>query len=146
MWFFDLRFLGNVRFTIVKPLVRRLSQKSCFFDFPPKNLPKTHPKRGPNPSKIDAENVLFFNIDFWRFRPRNWSLLGFQDGAKLASKSIFQVARCFFCSRLKIHVFKKLRLRGLRGRFWRPLASILEGLGSICSRFWSFLGRQYGAK
>ena len=38
---------------------------------------------------IDAENVLFFNIDFFGFRPRFWSLLGFQLGAKftiLASK------------------------------------------------------------
>ena len=50
-----------------------------------KNLPKTLPKRGPNPSKIDAENVLFFNIDFFGFRPRFWSLLGLQDGAKSAA-------------------------------------------------------------
>jgi len=27
---------------------------------------------------------LVFNIDFLRFRPRFWSLLGFQDEAKLA--------------------------------------------------------------
>ena len=48
--------------------------------FHPKNLPKTPPKRGPNPSKIDAENVLFFNIDFFGFRSRFWNLLGPQDG------------------------------------------------------------------
>ena len=41
-------------------------------------------KMKPEPLKIDAENVLFFNIDFLRFRPRFWSLLGLQDGAKLA--------------------------------------------------------------
>ena len=52
--------------------------------FLPKNLPKTPPKRGPNPSKIDAENVLFFNIVFLGFRLRFGSLLGLQDGAKLA--------------------------------------------------------------
>ena len=50
-----------------------------------KNLPKTLPKWGPNPLKIDAKNVLFFNIDFLGFRPRFWSLLGLQVGAKLAS-------------------------------------------------------------
>ena len=53
--------------------------------FDPKKLPKTLPKRGPNPSKIDAENVLFFNIDFLSFRPRFWSLLDLQDGAKSAA-------------------------------------------------------------
>ena len=46
--------------------------------FNPKNLSKTIPKRGPNPSKIDAKNVLFFNIDFFGFRPRFWRLLGLQ--------------------------------------------------------------------
>jgi len=49
-----------------------------------KNLPKTLPKRGPDGEKIDAENVLFFNIDFFGFQPRFWSLVGLQDGAKLA--------------------------------------------------------------
>ena len=54
----------------------------------PKNLPKSLPKRGPNPSKIDAENVLFFNIDFWRCWPPFWSLLGLQNGAKLAPNAL----------------------------------------------------------
>ena len=52
--------------------------------FGPKSLPKITPKRGPDGEKIDAENVLVFNIDFFRFQPRFWSLLGLQDGAKLA--------------------------------------------------------------
>ena len=47
--------------------------------FLPTNLPKTFPKRGPNPSKIDGENVLFFNIDFLGFRHRFWRVLGPQD-------------------------------------------------------------------
>ena len=42
------------------------------------------PKSRPKPSKIDVKNVLFFNIDFLRFRTRFWTLLGLQDGAKLA--------------------------------------------------------------
>ena len=36
---------------------------------------------------------------------------------------------------LKLKVFQKRRLGGLRARFWRPRASILEGLGSIFPRF-----------
>ena len=64
-------------------------QFACIFG--PKNLPKTLPKRGPNPSKIDAENVLFFNIVFFGFRPRFWSLLGLQLGAKLAQNHKFEM-------------------------------------------------------
>ena len=36
---------------------------------------------------------------------------------------------------LKLNVFKRWRLGGLRARFWRSRASILEGLGSIFPRF-----------
>ena len=32
-----------------------------------KNLPKNLPKQSPIPSIIDAENTLFFNIDFFMF-------------------------------------------------------------------------------
>ena len=117
-----------------------------------KNLPKTLPKRGPNPSKIDAENVLFFNIDFFRFRARFWSLLGRQVGAKLA----FLVKKKTFPgrsgSRLKLEVFQKWCLGGLQPRFWRPRNSILEALGWILEapeldfrgsrpRFWSLQPR-----
>ena len=56
---------------------------ACIFG--PKNLPKTLPKRGPEPPKIDAENVLFFNIVFFGFRPRFWKVLGLQLGAKSAA-------------------------------------------------------------
>ena len=55
---------------------------SCIF--PSKNHRKTLPKRGPNDEKIDAENVLIFNIDFLRFWPRFGRVLGLQDGAKSA--------------------------------------------------------------
>ena len=52
--------------------------------FRSKNLSKTLPKRGPNPSKIDAKNVLFFNIHFFGFRPRFGRVLGLQVEAKFA--------------------------------------------------------------
>ena len=39
---------------------------------------------------------------------------------------------------LKLNVFKKWRLGGLRARFWRPRGSILEGPGSIFKGFWTF--------
>ena len=55
---------------------------ACIFG--QQNLPKIHPKRRPNPSKIDAKNVLFVNIDFFRFRPRFLRALGLQLGAKWA--------------------------------------------------------------
>ena len=42
-------------------------------------------KMAPNPSKIVFENVLFFDIDFWGFRPRFPRVLGLQDGAKSAA-------------------------------------------------------------
>ena len=50
-----------------------------------KNLPKTFPKGCPNPLKIDAKNVLLFNIVFFGFRHRFWRVLGLQDGAKSAA-------------------------------------------------------------
>ena len=66
-------FLGKT--TIFKVFTKNVFlQFSCIFG--PKNLPKTLPKRSPNPSKIDAENVMFFNIDFFGFRPRFWRVLG----------------------------------------------------------------------
>ena len=74
-------YLGKT--TIFKVFAKiAILQFACIFG--PKNLPKTLPKRGPNPSKIDAKNVMFFNIDFFAFWPRFWSLLGLQVGAKLA--------------------------------------------------------------
>ena len=44
----------------------------------------TLPKANQNREKIDIENVLFFNIDFFGFWPRFWNLLGPQFGAKFA--------------------------------------------------------------
>ena len=64
--------------------------------FAPKNLSKTLPKRGPNPLKFDAKNVLFFNIDFFGFGTRFWSLLGLQVGAKLALKASKLYGDCPF--------------------------------------------------
>ena len=61
-----------------------------------KNLPKTLPKRGPNPSKIDAENVLVFYIDFFTSWPRFWRLLGLQVGAKLAQNASPRFSRSSF--------------------------------------------------
>ena len=51
----------------------------------PKNHPKTSWKPCPGDPKIYLENMLFFNIDFFAFWPRFWSLLGLQDGAKSAA-------------------------------------------------------------
>ena len=53
----------------------------------PKNHPKTSQKPCPGDPKIDLENVLLFNIDFFAFWPRFWRLLSFQLGAKLAQNA-----------------------------------------------------------
>ena len=77
-------YLGKI--TIFKVFAKIVFlQLSCIFG--QKNLPKTLPKRGPNPSKIDAKNMLFFNIHFYTFWPRFWRVLSFQLGAKLAQNA-----------------------------------------------------------
>ena len=81
------------QFSLRKTTIFKVFAKNVFLQFScifgPKNLPKTLPKRSPNDEKIDVKNVLFFNIDFLGFRPRFWSLLGFQLGAKLAKNRNF---------------------------------------------------------
>ena len=80
---------ADIDFVLVFPILfacRTLFFKSLFaYIFNPKNLSKTLPKRRADPSKIDVKNVLFFNIHFFGFGPRFWSLLGLQLGAKLAT-------------------------------------------------------------
>ena len=95
--FWDVRFLENHGFPFGKSLFFKVFTKSvlcqiwCSFGF--KNLPKTLPKRGPNPCKIDDKNVLIFNIDFLRFRPRFWKVLGFHFRATLATLAIKTLSR-----------------------------------------------------
>ena len=95
----------------------------------PKNHPKTSQKPCPGDPKIDLENVLFFNIDFFAFWPRFWSLLGLQGGAELLvldSKSGLGVVWVWLSSLPKLSVLKKWRLGGLWPRFGRPQGLILE--------------------
>ena len=51
------------------------------------------PKSRPKPEKIDAKNVLFFNINFLGFRPRFWSLLGLQLEAKFGQNALPRFSR-----------------------------------------------------
>ena len=90
----------------------------------PKNLPKTLPKRHPNHCKTEAENVLLFNIDFFGFGPRFWSLLGLHVGATL------RILAYFSAFRPSPHCPPTVRRRpkGLRARFWRLRAWIFEVL------------------
>ena len=92
---------------------------SCIF--PPKNHQKTLPKRSPNPSKIDAENVSIFNIDFLRFWPQFGRLLGLQDGAKLAKKQQ-KTLRGFLFWRSQVKCLLKIAS-------WRAPGSMLEAPG-----------------
>tara|TARA_A100001015_G_scaffold320318_2_gene446251 strand:- start:587 stop:982 length:396 start_codon:yes stop_codon:yes gene_type:complete len=112
--------------------------------FGPKSLPKTLPKQGLDPLKIDDTNGLFFNFDFLGFWPRFGSLLGLQHGAKLALKAYFPNARRFpgtLEKPFRVNVSQKLHLGGLWARFWCPQALILKGLGSIFSIFSHDFGR-----
>ena len=80
------------QFSLGKTTIFKVFAQNVFLQFSrifgPKNLSKTLPKRSPNDEKIDVKNVLFFNIDFWGFRPRFWRVLGLQDGAKLAQNGL----------------------------------------------------------
>ena len=55
--------------------------------FRSKNHPKNLRKRRPDPPEIDTKNALVFDIAFFRSRPRFWSLLSLQLGAKLNPKA-----------------------------------------------------------
>ena len=75
----------------------------CVFGL--KNLPKALRKRNPNPSKIDAKNVLFLNIGFLGFGTPFCCLLGLQVGAKSRPKSQIRVEGVDLPSDLKLHDF-----------------------------------------
>ena len=71
----------------------------CFafgMPFRSKNLSKTLPKRRPRPSKIDAKNMSLFDIDFFRFQSRYWTLLDLQVGTKLP-QSVSAEIKVAFC-------------------------------------------------
>ena len=91
---------ADIDFVSVFPIQN--GSRALFFKFlfvcilGPKKLPKTLPKPGPNPLKIDAKNVLFFNIDFFGFGTRFWRLLGLQLGAKLALRASKNFVDCPF--------------------------------------------------
>ena len=104
-------------------------------DFGSKNLPKTTPKRGQNPSKIHAENVLIFDIVLFRVLASILEPLGPPSWSYVGSKSFPKVFPQLPWSLLKLDAFLKWRLGGFRARFWRPRASILEGSGTIFSKF-----------
>ena len=80
LWKLAFRLDGNTIFKVFAKIVFLLFP--CIFG--QKNLPKILPNRGPDPLKIDAKNGLCFNFEFLGFWPRFGSLLGLQDGAKLA--------------------------------------------------------------
>ena len=102
--------------------------------FGPEKDPKTLKKRGPNPLKIDAENVLLFNIDFFGFWSRFWSLLVPKMESSWLQKWIFSLLTAPFApseNHLKLDVFKNDVLEGsgfdFGGpglRFWSLQASI----------------------
>ena len=112
-----------------------VSLSACILD--PKNLSKKLPKRGSNPVKIDVENVLFFDIDFFVFWHRFWRVLVLQDGINLAPSSIFEFIRLPSLTFLSERSFKNgvlqasgLDFGGPKARFWRVLGQFLRLLSS----------------
>ena len=108
-----------------------------------KNLPKTLPKRSPNDEKIDVKNVLFFDIDFLGFRPRFWSLLGLQLGAKLGHIGLKTLTMVVILSLLKLDVLKNcvldgpwLDFEGSRPRFQRVLGPIFRKCSTFSGLLW----------
>ena len=100
-------------------------------------LPKKLPKRGSNPVKIDVENVLFLDIDFFVFWHRFWRVLVLQDGINLAPSSIFEFIRLPSLTFLSERSFKNgvlqasgLDFGGPKARFWRVLGQFLRLLSS----------------
>ena len=87
------------QFSLGKITIFKDFAKIVFLLFPcifgQKNLPKTIPKRSPNPLTIDAKNGLFFNFEFLGFWPRFGSLLGLQVGAKMAQNGLQTWGRYF---------------------------------------------------
>ena len=106
---------------------------ACILD--PKNLPKTLPKRGSNPSKIDVKNVLFYNIDFFGFWPqvgRSWRPKMEASWLQIPSSSLLGCPLW----RSQTKNLLKWHLGGLRVRFWESRGSFLEGSGTIFATFW----------
>ena len=101
---------------------------SCIF--PSKNHPKTLPKRGPNPSKIDAESV-DFQHRFFEVLASIWEGLGPPRWSPVGHFGLKTLGTVLPKSVLNLDVFYKLRLGGLQAPFWRLQVSILEGLETI---------------
>ena len=112
-------------------------QSSCFLH--PKILPKTPPKRGPESEKIDAENVLFFNIDFFTFWAPFWEGLGSQDGAKMGQNGGQKLLRTLPGALLKATCFQR-RVLERSGLDFGALGLDFGGPGP---RFWRVWGSKW---
>ena len=118
----------------------------CPCIFGQKNIPKTFPKRRPNPSKTDAQNMLLINIHFFTFRLPFRRLLGLPVGAETLTKRKATVRKTLLdaiCEHL-------LLLNSIFHRFgrvweglWQGFGRVGEGLGKFCEgfkRFWEGWG------
>ena len=148
LWYFQASKPWKYQFSLRKINVFQVFAKSMFVRisciFPSKNHPKTLPKRGPNPSKIDAENVLIFNIDFLRFWPRFGRVLGFQDGAKLAPDLRMQPqnhSRVFFLEAKMANLAPSWKPKTFQNRGRNPKKSMFKNNTFSASIFWGFRPR-----
>ena len=101
-----------------------------------------HPKTSPKPFQNEAwatkksmsKNASLFDIDFFASWPRFWSLLGLQDGAKLAILASKNQGWCSFWAFLSQASFKNGVLEATGLEFG---ASGLD-FGGVWARFWNF--------
>ena len=99
------------------------------FIFNQKNLPKTSPKRRPNPSKTDVKNILLINIHFFTFRLPFRRLLGLQVGAETLTKRKAAVRQTLLDA-----IYEHLLL----------LHSIFRRFGWVWEGFWQGFGMGWG--
>ena len=100
---------------------------ACILD--PKNLPKTLPKWGSNPWKIDVKNVLFFNIDFFGFWP--------QVGGSWRPKMEASWLQIPSSSLLGCPLWRSYTKNLLKMASWRPPGSILGIPRVVFGGFWN---------
>ena len=105
-----------------------------------KNLPKTLPKRGPNPVKLMPKTCCFLTSIFQGLSLDFGASWASNLGLSWAQNQFFRLLGSLL-SFLELNVFSKLLLGGLKARFWRLQGSILEPPKLDFYNFWDILER-----
>ena len=101
------------------------------------NHAKNPSKTRPEPFKNRCRKHVDFQHRFSEVLASIWEGLGPPRWSQVRYFAPPQTSEQLFFYPLKLKVFKKWRLGGLRARFRRPPGSIFEGPGTNFSRFWA---------